>query len=61
MLAGRNTFDAKQRNATVNVASGSQEQTATFWIYDTIDHLRIDPDVGASVFRLIDIVLLTRE
>ena len=60
MLTGRDTFDAQRRNVTVSVASGPQEQTVTFWVYDTVDHLRLDPDVGASVFHPIEIVLLAK-
>ena len=61
MLSGRDEFDARRRNTAVTVGSGPQEQTVTFWIYDTIDHLRLDPAAGASVFRLIDIVALARQ
>jgi hypothetical protein len=61
MLSGRNNFDPVLRNAIIEVSSGPRQQTVTFWIYDTVDHLRLDPDVGASVFRPTDVVLLTRD
>ncbi|MDR3387156.1 MAG: hypothetical protein P4L92_08905 [Rudaea sp.] len=49
-------FDVVRRNAMVTRPAG--EQTATFWVYDKIDHFRFDPDVRPGTFRLIDVTLM---
>ncbi|MFO1323732.1 MAG: hypothetical protein U1F15_06680 [Burkholderiales bacterium] len=61
MNSGRNNFDPVRRNAIVEVPSSPDPQSATFWVHDTVDHLRLDPDTGASVFRITDVVLLAGE
>ena len=58
---GRNDFVAEERNCTLEVASGPQEQSETVWIYDEIDQFRIDPDTKPCEFRLSAVTLLVRE
>jgi hypothetical protein len=61
MLAGSTQFEESQRNAILAVTADASAQVATIWIHDTIDHLRVDPDVGGSTLRLVDLTLLERQ
>ncbi|HEX6832693.1 MAG TPA: hypothetical protein VF132_04085, partial [Rudaea sp.] len=52
-------FDGQHRNATL--ATHNARQTATFWVYATIDHFRFDPDIRPGAFRVRAITLLVED
>ena len=57
----RNEFDPGVRNQTLRIeADGTAEHTVTFWIGDTIDRFRIDPNTRPCRFELIDLTLITQ-
>lgn len=57
----RNEFDPGVRNQTIRIdADGPTERTVTFWIGDTIDRFRIDPNTRPCRFELIDFTLITQ-
>jgi hypothetical protein len=61
MLAGRTQFQESERNAILAVTANASTQVATFWVHDTIDHVRVDPDVGGSTLRILELTLLERQ
>ncbi len=57
----RNDFDPGVRNQTVRLdEDGPAEHTVTFWVGETIDRFRIDPDTRPCRFELIDFTLITQ-
>lgn len=59
--ASRNSFTPYERTETVMVDSSAGEvQTVTFWVGDTIDRFRIDPNTRDSRFELLDLTLITQ-
>jgi hypothetical protein len=57
MLSGHLQF-AEQHSSVVAATPDSSVHDATFWIHDTIDHVRVDPDVGRCTFRLLGLTLI---
>jgi hypothetical protein len=53
-----NEFTEQERNVVRELSTTAGEQTTTFWVYETIDQIRVDPDTKPCVFRLPEIVLL---
>ena len=52
-------YDGMARNGTVTLPTG--EQSATFWVYGTIDQFRFDPDVKPCTFHLRKISFLVED
>lgn len=59
--SSRNAFTPYERNDTIMVDSVQDEiQTVTFWVGDTIDRFRVDPNTKACRFELLEMTLITQ-
>lgn len=57
----RTAFTPYERTETVLLDPGNDgEQTVTFWIGDTIDRFRIDPNVRSCRFELLEMTMITQ-
>jgi hypothetical protein len=54
----RNEFVEAERYVTMRVEASSAERTVTLWVNDTIDEIRIDPDVKPCIIRISEAKLL---
>jgi hypothetical protein len=58
---GKNDFGGGGRVSSTHVEASSQSRTVTAWVDDTIDEIRIQPDIAPCVFTISDLQLLVPE
>ncbi len=61
MLDGANQFAEGDRTVSHRVPATPGEHEATFWIYDRIDRLRIDPDIRPFDIRIVRVEFLVHQ
>ena len=60
-LAGVRGFEQGRRSAIQPVSGEPVQQEVTFWIYDRLDRLRIDPDSRPCSVSIDGLTILVRE